>query len=92
MGVGVAVIFTIFMFTGAFPVPAAFVLYWIFTNVLATLQSMRAYRLPLPPLVKVNAANGGVFPVAQPTVTNRNGKTTPSKTGVPQRFKPKKKK
>ncbi len=63
MGVGVAVFFTISMFFGIFPTPGGFVLYWIFTNLLATAQSLRAYRLPLPALVKVNAAGGGVFPV-----------------------------
>lgn len=90
MGVGIAVIFTLFMFTGAFPVPAAFVLYWIFTNVLATLQALRAYRLPLPELRKVNAPNGGLFPVS-PNGSVSNGKASTGKTGVPQRFKPKKK-
>ncbi len=88
MGVSISVIFTILMFTGAFPVPAAFVLYWIFTNILATFQSLRAYRLPLKPLVKVNAPNGGVYPS---NGISTNG-ATPKKTGVPQRHKPKKKK
>lgn len=72
MGIGVAVFFTISMFFGIFPTPGGFVLYWIFTNLLATAQSLRAYRLPLPPLVKVNAAGGGVFPVA-PTSDNPFG-------------------
>ena len=62
MGAGVSVIFTFFMFTGAFPVVSGFVLYWTFTNILATAQSLRAYRMPLPPLVKLNAAGGGVLP------------------------------
>ena len=64
MGVGVSLIFTVFMFTGAIPVVAGFVLYWTFTNILATAQSLRAYRLPLPPLVKVTAAGGGAVPKA----------------------------
>ena len=62
MGAGVSIIFTVFMFTGAFPVVSGFVLYWTFTNILATTQSLRAYRMPLPPLVKVNAQGGGVLP------------------------------
>ncbi|MCX7799088.1 MAG: YidC/Oxa1 family membrane protein insertase [Fimbriimonadales bacterium] len=61
MGISIAVLFAILMFF--WPVPSAFVLYWIFTNILATFQSLRAYRLPVPPLVKVNAPGGGVFPV-----------------------------
>lgn len=62
IGVVISVVFTGFMFTGAFPVVGGFVLYWTFTNFLAMAQSLRAYRLPMPPLVKVNAAGGGVLP------------------------------
>lgn len=62
MGVGVSVLFTIMMFTGAFPVVAGFVLYWTFTNILATAQALRAHRLPLAPLVEVNTGPGGVRP------------------------------
>ena len=62
MGIAVSLIFTVFMFTGAIPVVAGFVLYWTFTNILATAQSLRAYRMPMPPLVKVNAQGGGVLP------------------------------
>lgn len=64
MGLGMSLIFTFMMFTGMFPIVSGFVLYWIFTNMLATAQSLRAYRLPLPPLVKVNAPGGGVYPNA----------------------------
>lgn len=62
MGIGISVMFTVFMFTGAFPVVSGFVLYWTFTNILATVQSLRAYRLPLPPLQKVNTIHGGTIP------------------------------
>jgi YidC/Oxa1 family membrane protein insertase len=62
MGVGISVLFTFFMFTGAFPVVSGFVLYWTFTNIFATVQSLRAYRLPLEPLQKVNTKDGGVYP------------------------------
>lgn len=62
MGIGISVMFTVFMFTGAFPVVSGFVLYWTFTNILATFQSLRAYRLPLPPLQKVNTIHGGTLP------------------------------
>lgn len=62
MGIGISVMFTVFMFTGAFPVVSGFVLYWTFTNILATFQSLRAYRLPLPPLQKVNTIHGGAVP------------------------------
>jgi YidC/Oxa1 family membrane protein insertase len=62
MGIGISVLFTVFMFIGAFPVVGGFVLYWTFTNILATLQSLRAYRLPLEPLQKVNTNPGGTYP------------------------------
>ncbi|HWD39408.1 MAG TPA: YidC/Oxa1 family membrane protein insertase [Fimbriimonas sp.] len=62
MGVGMAILFTAFMFMGVAPVVSGFVLYWTFTNILATAQALRAYRLPLPDLVPVNAPGGGVFP------------------------------
>lgn len=65
MGIGMSVFFTIMMFTGAFPVPGAFVLYWIFLLMFSSLQSWRAYRLPLAPLQKVNTPTGGVFPGAR---------------------------
>lgn len=104
MGIGISVLFTVFMFTGAFPVVSGFVLYWTFTNIFATLQSLRAYRLPLAPLQKVNTKDGGVFPQdpsqlfpwmkqTGKTDTNSNGKPnikTSTKTGKPQQHKPKK--
>lgn len=86
MGVSISLIFGVMMFF--WPVPSAFVLYWTFTNILATAQSLYSYRLPLEPLQKKVTAAGGIIPpptngrVASPTV----------KTGVPQRHKPKRKK
>ncbi len=96
MGICASGFFGILMFF--WPVPSAFVLYWIFTNTLATAQSFRAYRLPLPPLVKKNAPNGGVFPtggnIMGPTKEGSNGKLNgkPKSTGAPKIHKPKKKK
>jgi YidC/Oxa1 family membrane protein insertase len=106
MGIGISVLFTVFMFTGAFPVVGGFVLYWTFTNILATLQSLRAYRLPLQPLQKVNTNSGGTYPTdpsqifpwmrknEKSTPPSSNGKPNPiktsTKTGKPQQHKPKK--
>lgn len=106
MGVGISVLFTFFMFTGAFPVVSGFVLYWTFTNIFATVQSLRAYRLPLEPLQKVNTKDGGVYPQdpsqafpwmkakgADKPTPPKNGKPsidTSKKTGKPQQHKPKK--
>ena len=106
MGIGISVMFTVFMFTGAFPVVSGFVLYWTFTNIFATVQSLRAYRLPLAPLQKVNTKDGGVFPQdpsqlfpwmkangksnQTPTSNGKSTIKTSTKTGKPQQHKPKK--
>lgn len=58
LGMVISVVVTISMFF--FPLPSAFVLYWIFLNVFSTYQSLRAYRMPSPPLQKVATAAGGV--------------------------------
>jgi len=87
IGVAVAILVTVMMFF--WPLPSAFVLYWIFTNVLSTIQSLRAYRMPLPPLQKVNAPGGGVYPQSGGAAT-MNG--TFEKTGAPKVQKPKGKK
>lgn len=84
MGVGISLMFTVMMFF--WPLPSAFVLYWIFTNLLSMYQSLRAYRMPLPPLVKVNAPHGAVLP------TNGAASAAMLKgTGTPRIQKPKKK-
>ncbi len=58
MGMGVSVIVTISMFF--YPLPSAFVLYWIFLNILSMAQTLVAYRQPLEPLQKVQTIAGGV--------------------------------
>ena len=63
IGLSMAVLFPFMMLSGAYLVPSAFVLYWTFTNIMATMQSLRAYYLlPAPPLEKVSTAPGGVYP------------------------------
>lgn len=87
MGIGIAVFFSIGMFF--WPLPSAFVLYWIFLNVLSTFQSLRAYRLPMPPLTKVSTAAGGAIAL------NGNGPISNKvfeQTGAPKVQKPKAKK
>lgn len=94
IGVGFSIFFTVTMFFGWFPVPAGFVLYWTFTNMLATAQSLRAYRLPMPPLQEVNSKPGGIFaldPNAGKPGPSTNG-AAPTKTGRPVTHKPKKRK
>lgn len=61
MGLAIAVIFSIAMYF--YPgLPSAFVLYWTFTNILATVQGLLAHRQPLPELTKVQTVTGGVLP------------------------------
>lgn len=88
IGIAVALIFTAFMYFG-FPVPSAFVLYWICTNVLSALQSYRAYRLPMPPLTKKNAPGGGVVPISASPTKHTNGvaKTSPKPQKPSQKAK-----
>jgi len=107
MGLSFAILMPIFMLLGFMTIPAAFVLYWTFTNIFATAQSLRAYRMPLPPLVKVNTKTGGTFPGGGffggggdatpkgPTNGSSGGSSNGSlngKTGTPVKHKPKKRK
>ena len=88
LGFVVSVMASVFMFF--YPLPAAFVLYWTFANVLATAQSLYAYKLPVPPLVKVATATGGV-----PVSDAANGTVAPDffgKTGTTKANKAKKRK
>lgn len=71
MGVGISLVFSISLFF--WPLPSAFVLYWIFTLIFASAQSLRAYRLPMPPLQKKSSAAGGVIPVSPVSPTKPGG-------------------
>lgn len=91
MSLGISVFFSIAMFF--WQIPSAFVLYWIFTNVLATGQSLLAYSRPVPPLQKVATIKGGALPLEPGG--EKNGHVDPGffgKTGTPKTNKPKRKK
>lgn len=93
MGVGIAVVFSVFMFF--YSLPSAFILYWIFTNILSTAQSLLAHRVQLPPLERVSTATGGAIPTTISQNGSPNGKVDPGffgKTGTPKANKSKKKK
>ena len=62
IGVGASIMFPVMMCLHLWPVVSGFVLYWTFTNLFSMAQSIRAYRMPMPELVEVNAPGGGVFP------------------------------
>ncbi len=68
------------------PIPSAFVLYWIFTSVLSTAQTLRAHRLPAPPLIKKGADGKDVL------LTDIQKSSMFKNTGAPKKNKPKKKK
>jgi YidC/Oxa1 family membrane protein insertase len=96
MGVGIAVVFSVMMFF--WPIPSAFVVYWVFTNILTSLQSMIAYRMPLPPLEKVQTGAGGKVPFGAGPVIDAQGAKQQNvnpdffgSTGTPKRIKKKKK-
>ena len=93
IGIGMSVLFSVIMFF--WPLPSAFVLYWVFLNVFATMHMLYAYRLPPPPLQKVNAPGGGIFPITpKPQTGGGNGVSAkkPTKgTGAPVKHRPKKK-
>jgi len=95
IGLATALFFTVLMFF--WPLPSAFVLYWLFTNILTMFQSIRGYRMPVPPLVKVNAPGGGVYPSSP--LGDRNGRVGDNGhkglfqgTGQPKTQKPRPKK
>lgn len=68
LGLSLMAFFSIIMFF--WPIPSAFVLYWIFTNMFATAQSLIGYRMPVPPITKKNAPHGAVFPTGPEVKTS----------------------
>lgn len=97
LGLGISVFFTIIMFF--YPLPSAFILYWIFTNVFATAHTLIEYRKPAPQLVKVASAAGGVIPTEsslsgngkaeepRPVVVPRSGQKTKKSGGKKKKRK-----
>lgn len=94
MGVGIAVVFSIFMFF--YTLPSAFVLYWIFTNILSTAQSLLSYRLPVPELKKKQTVAGGkVIDTSASSNGHAIGEISPDffgKKGTPKANKQRKRK
>jgi YidC/Oxa1 family membrane protein insertase len=70
IGISIALLFSVMMFF--WPLPSAFVVYWVFTNILATAQSLYVYRMPVAPLEQVQTTAGGAIPT---TSRDLNGKT-----------------
>jgi YidC/Oxa1 family membrane protein insertase len=94
MGVGIAFVFSIFMFF--YTLPSAFVLYWIFMNILSTAQSLLSYRLPVPELKKTQTQAGGkVIDTSSSSNGHAIGEISPDffgKKGTPKANKQRKRK
>lgn len=91
MGIGMAILFSVFMFF--YSLPSAFIVYWIFTNILSTAQSLYGHSLPTPELKKVATATGGLLPNDVIEAKTSNGHIDPDffgKKGTPKTNKPKK--
>ena len=90
IGLAMAVMVSVFMFI--WPLPSAFVLYWIFTNVLATAQSLYVYRLPIEPLTPVQTTVGGAIPTTGRDMNGKASGVDPGFFGKTGKGKSKKKK
>lgn len=90
IGLGMAVMISVFMFI--WPLPSAFVVYWIFTNVLATAQSLYVYRMPVEPLTPVQTTAGGAIPTTGRDVNGRATDVDPGFFGKTGKSSSKKKK
>ncbi|MCH8980100.1 MAG: membrane protein insertase YidC [Armatimonadetes bacterium] len=74
IGIGFALMFSVMMFFDSFfgwYLPSAFIVYWIFTNMLTTAQSLYVHRMNIPAPEPVQTAAGGIIPT---TATDKNGK------------------
>lgn len=74
IGIGFALMFSVMMFFDSFfgwYLPSAFIVYWIFTNLLTTAQSLYVHRMDIPAPELVQTTAGGIIPT---TAKDKNGK------------------
>lgn len=71
MGAVISIAIPATMFLGFYVLPCAFVLYWTFTNIIATTQALMIYRQPAAPLEKIATTAGGVIPGRKPSFMTR---------------------
>jgi YidC/Oxa1 family membrane protein insertase len=90
IGLAMSVMVSVFMFI--WPLPSAFTLYWLFTNILATAQSLYVYRLPVPPLEPVQTVAGGAIPTTGRDMNGKAGDVDPGFFGKTGKGSSKKKK
>ena len=92
IGISIAAFFSIIMFF--YPLPSAFIVYWVFTNILATAQSLYVYRMPVAPLEPVQTSAGGAIPTTGRDASNGKATVDPGffgKTGKASAKRKKKK-
>jgi YidC/Oxa1 family membrane protein insertase len=95
IGISTGLIFTV-LFLTILPYPSAFLIYWITSNILTTLQSYIVSRMPIPPLVERSEEEqrksplfAGLQPKDGPAVNGSSGVSSAPKTGAPVLHKPK---
>lgn len=92
MGLSMAVLFSVMMLF--YPLPSAFIFYWICINMVSTAQSLLFSKIPVPPLDENhgNKSGKGFFNLMTPK-DGANGEAQPiktlTKTGTPVLHKPK---
>ncbi|MDQ2987063.1 MAG: YidC/Oxa1 family membrane protein insertase [Armatimonadota bacterium] len=89
IGIGTGLLFTV-LFLTVLPYPSAFLIYWITSNILTSVQSFMVSRMPIPPLVektdeqmKKSPLFGGLTPKDGPTANGNNSISSAPKTGAP---------
>lgn len=95
IGISTGLLFTV-LFLTVLPYPSAFLIYWITSNILTTLQSYVVSRMAIPPLVekseedqKKSVLFSGLQPKDGPGGNGTNGISAAPKTGAPVLHKPK---
>ncbi len=95
IGIGTGLLFTV-LFLTVLPYPSAFLIYWITSNILTSVQSFAVSRMQVPPLVerseeemKKSPLFGGLTPKDGPSGNGNKSISSAPKTGAPVLHKPK---
>jgi len=95
IGIGTGLLFTV-LFLTVLPYPSAFLIYWITSNILTSVQSFVVSRRPVPPLVERSDEEmrksplfGGLTPKDGPSGNGTKAISSAPKTGAPVLHKPK---
>jgi membrane protein insertase Oxa1/YidC/SpoIIIJ len=95
IGIGTGLLFTV-LFLTVLPYPSAFLIYWVTSNILTSVQSFAVSRMQVPPLVertdeemKKSPMFGGLTPKDGPSGNGNKSISSAPKTGAPVLHKPK---